>query len=171
MDEPSNTLPNLTKAVVVAGGAFVIDALVINVGVLGIVMLLFLFPVMLVRARRVKGDAPLYKRHVTVTALYLISAVGILLSIYINNSMAINRAERIIEACDRYNAEIGAYPDDLYDLIPDFIDRIPKAKHTYMNSRFSYGKEDGRHVLSFKVLPPSGINYYTMEEGKWGFRN
>lgn len=163
-------MPNLTKATAIALGVFIVDAFVLNIGALGLIVL-FMVPWMFAKALKVKGDRPLFKRHMTITGFYLASALAVLFSIYINNSIATERAERIISALKSYHAERGEYPEDIYDLIPDYINKIPKAKYSFMNSRFTYSVEDGKHVLSFMVLPPHGRSYYALEDGKWGFMN
>ena len=168
--EEARHLPNLTKATVLAGGVFIIDSFVINTGALGLIAIL-MAPWLIFRTIKARGDAALYKRHLTVTCMYVASGMAVLVSIYLNNSIAVKRAGTIIDALTQYRAELGEYPADVYDLVPDFIEKIPRAKYSYANQRFTYEVEEGRHVLSFGVLPPSGRSYYVMEDGKWGFKN
>jgi len=52
----------------------------------------------------------------------------VFVSTTLNNQLALHRAEKLIQACNSYKAEYKQYPDELEELVPEFISRVPSAK-------------------------------------------
>lgn len=56
-------------------------------------------------------------------------------------------AERIIAACEQFRAATGKYPDRLDELVPKYLNTIPRARYALMFSDFQYRNPDGKHQL------------------------
>lgn len=86
---------------------------------------------------------------------------------YINNKIAFSRATELIKVINKYNSDLGAYPDNLEALIPDYIKSIPSAKITLSDSEFLYFYDREKTLLLFTVLPPFGRRVYSFNMHKW----
>jgi hypothetical protein len=76
-------------------------------------------------------------------------------------------ADRLIQACERYREANGAYPERLDNLVPRYLNSIPRAKYRCLSSQFSYYASSQRHTLSWCELPPFGRSVYIFETGEW----
>lgn len=101
-------------------------------------------------------------------AVYL-SAVLMVFGLRIcNTALAKERAAAIIAAAESYRSAEGSYPDNLTQLVPRFLARIPsKAKMTLSDSGFRYISRAGRHSLSYVSFPPFGRRVYDFESASW----
>jgi len=61
------------------------------------------------------------------------------------------------------------YPENLSDLVPDFINKIPVAKYTLASNRFFYISSKNSHMLFYTSLPPSGRPTYSFEKQAWAY--
>lgn len=161
-----------TKTVIIAAALFIINAFVLNQGVIAVITIVIALPIMLIRAAFARKDKELLKKRLTSAGIYAVMAGMILISNRLNNNLARYRAEKIIEACERYKAKTGAYPKDLADLVPQFLGEVPKAKYLLSSSYdiFRYNvSSEGRHSIMYTETPPFGRPYYVLEERQWGY--
>jgi hypothetical protein len=56
----------------------------------------------------------------------------------LNNKIARSRAAMLIATCEEYRDKNSEYPENLSDLVPDFIKEIPVAKYTLASNRLIY---------------------------------
>jgi hypothetical protein len=112
--------------------------------------------------------------HVAACAIYALTFLLVWTYILTNRNMAARRADALIAACDAYDAKHGRYPDRLEELIPEFVDRIPRARYVVMWGEFDYyafpteGAER-HHTLKYVVVPPFGRRLYHLEERRWSY--
>ena len=87
------------------------------------------------------------------------------------NDIAQARAERIVEACQRYHEANGTYPAKLVDLVPQYLSAIPSAKYCGAWAEFFYHKspDDERAILWWVELPPFGCRTYNFAASRWGY--
>jgi hypothetical protein len=104
-------------------------------------------------------------RHVAVPALAMGLSVGLVAG---NNRLAEARARALVEVVERYRADHGEYPEDLEQLVPDYLPAIPRAKQALMFADFQYWTYEGEHTLMWTVLPPFGRRLYRFEDRQWG---
>ena len=73
-------------------------------------------------------------------------------------------------ACRQYEVRHGRLPDRLDELVPNFIPSVPLAKYTLMPpfNMFIYMARPGQHSLMWTVFPPFGRPYYVFEDNRWG---
>lgn len=147
---------------------FAIDG--ICLGQFGFAVLLFGWTV-LVRVPMIAlawKDRPLRAFRIKKVALYLLAVVGIMVLFIFNRQMGTQRADELVKAVEAYAAKRGQFPQNLEQLVPDFMSSIPLARYTLASNDFSYRTlPDGKHALSWTVTPPFARKSYTFEEKRW----
>jgi hypothetical protein len=63
--------------------------------------------------------------------------VMVIVMVKVNAYVAPLHADRLIVAIESYRATTGVYPNKLDDLVPKFIDHVPRAQYT-LDGRFWY---------------------------------
>lgn len=87
-------------------------------------------------------------------------------AMYLNAGKAARGAERLAAACEEYKAKTGAYPEDLCDLVPVYLDSVPRAKATVMWSRYRLRGHRVMYALDPWIMM---AGYYDLEEKRPGF--
>jgi hypothetical protein len=87
----------------------------------------------------------------------------------LQSKIANANAERIIAACEQFRAATGKYPDQLDELVPKYLNSIPRARYALMFSDFRYRNLDGNHQLLWDERPPFGRRIYDLEHRKWRY--
>jgi hypothetical protein len=157
------------KSIVVAVPLFIIDAFMLNQGIIALVILFIALPFMAVRTIKKREDGVELKKRLIIMGIYGTMVVLVFASNHLNNVIAKNRAEVIIKACEQYKLKNGVYPHVLSVLVPEFLNEIPTAKYTLLFNQFRYIASANHHSLMFEAIPPFGRSYYILEEKKWGF--
>jgi hypothetical protein len=83
--------------------------------------------------------------------------------------IAMANAARVIQACEAYREAKGAYPERLSDLVPCFLNSIPRAKYCCQYGEFRYVVSPQHHTLCWYQVPPFGTRTYTLEVGAWHY--
>jgi hypothetical protein len=161
-------MTNVMKSIVIAVSLFIVDALVLNQGIIALVILCVALPFMAVRTIKKREDSVALKKRLIIMGIYAIMVVLVFASNHLNNVIAKNRAEVIIKACEQYKLKNGVYPHVLSVLVPEFIQEIPTAKYTLLSNQFRYSASANHHSLMFAAIPPFGRSYYILEEKRWG---
>ncbi len=161
--------PKILKNVLFALSLFLIDAFLLNQGIIALVTLVFVLPILIIRVILKWKDKVLLKRRFVVIVICSVMVFLIIASNRINNKIALDRASTIISACNQYRIEHGVYPDKLNDLIPKYLDSIPPSKYVVSHNQFRYISSKDSHSLMFISIPPFGRRYYVLEEKRWGF--
>lgn len=162
--------PNIPITVtVVALALFFIDAFVLNQGVIALITLIIGLPILLIRTLVSYKDKALRKKRFIVVGIFSIMVFLILTSNGINNKIAEKRAELIIVACEEYKDKYGAFPSSLSALVPEFLDKIPRAKYTFSFNSYRYLTPEDKHEIMYVTLPPFGRRYYELENKRWGY--
>lgn len=86
----------------------------------------------------------------------------------LQRTIAMGNAERLIEACERYRQANGAYPERLAELVPRYLNAIPRAKYCCFQGEFWYIGAP-RPLLLWYEVPPFGRRIYNFERGDWGY--
>lgn len=159
---------------VIAACLFFVDAFVLNQGIIALgaaaIVIFILIPrILLARYRNDRDKATLLAWK---AAIYTLMAVAVWATNYGNNQIARQRADMLIEACRRFEAEHHRLPAQLEELVPEFAPEVPVAKYTLSPTvnRFSYiTTSSGRHLLFYVDLPPFGRPTYSFETGQWDY--
>lgn len=74
-------------------------------------------------------------------------------------------ADRVIKACDKFQAANGRYPKTLDELVPKYLTSIPPAKHCIMG-QFNYDASTNYATLSWTRY---GFyrRFYSFDERRW----
>ena len=159
----------MKKTIIIAVTVLILDAYFLNQGFIAAVFLLLVAPITLISAFFAWKKTDVRQRRLSDAGIYLIMAVTVLAYIQLGNSRAAKKAELLIAACAQYRSVHMTYPESLIDLVPDFIDRIPKAKYAYAAGQFHYASREGSHLLWYVSFPPFGKRAYSFETKEWGF--
>lgn len=68
----------------------------------------------------------------------LVTILLIYLSIQVQLTIAMHNAERLGEQCRLYEMDKGIYPNELENLVPDYINRLPQAGLAWYSPEFRY---------------------------------
>jgi hypothetical protein len=98
----------------------------------------------------------------------LVTGVFVVTNYSVQSRIAMHNAERLIQACERYREANGNYPEQLGDLVPRYVNSVPRAKYCCSASEFMY-RGQPRHTLSWWECPPFGRRVYNLETGKWRY--
>jgi hypothetical protein len=79
-----------------------------------------------------------------------------------------DNAERLIEACERYREANETYPERLGELVPRYLNSIPRAKYCCSWGEFWYFGAP-RPLLLWYEIPPFGRKIYNFERGTWRY--
>ena len=153
---------------------FVLDAIVVGQGFLSSLVLCVAVGVQLIFAvlKAFKDSRRRALFHVGAAAIYALTFALVWAYIVTDWRMAARRADALVAACHAYQAKYGRYPERLEELVPEFVDRVPRAKYVVMGGTFEYSVwpaegAERRHMLRYVVVPPFGRRLYYMEERRW----
>ena len=86
-----------------------------------------------------------------------------------NNRVAASRGETLVSAVNAFHTKYQRYPESLSALVPEFIERVPRAKYTLLYGDFMYVKSEGGALLYYIARPPFGRPTYDFNRGAWGY--
>ncbi len=102
---------------------------------------------------------------------------------HFQGTIAMGNAAHVIQACERYREATGSYPKRLDELVPRYLNKVPRAKYCLLYGEFWYWgprvfadrtadqteNQTPRAILTWYELPPYGRRIYAFETGKWGY--
>lgn len=164
------TPPTLRPTIIIAICLYVFDGLIVGEGVIGVFVFIVVFlagGIRILPATRRK-DRVLMRFHAARIGVYLLMAVAIAGTLFINGRIASHRAEQIIAACRQYESRNHRLPERLQELVPEFLPSVPRAKYTLWYGDFNYllGSEN-THYLRYMIYPPISQAIYSFEDGRW----
>jgi len=158
-----------TKALFLSLCIYFVDAVFYGQGgialVTAVVVVLWHFPKIVMAASR--KDSKIARERVIRAGIYALMAVMVFLTVFLNNRLAAQRAEKLIQACDQYHSKYRQYPRGLADLVPEFMEEIPRAKLTLSNNHFLYIYRDQGPLLAYYAVPPFGRRMYDFKHRQW----
>jgi len=83
--------------------------------------------------------------------------------IKLDNSFARSGAVRLAAACEEYKAKTGSYPETVRELVPGYLPKMPRARHTIMWAQYAIV---GDKVM-FLLEPGLLANSYEIPSGAW----
>lgn len=151
-----------------AAALIVVDAFVINQGVIAAVVAVWVLVISLPRAAFSK--VPDQRRLRLARIGILLGAAAVVFALNgANNRLAEQRAQRLVAAVKGFHQKHQRYPSTLEELVPEFIDRVPRAKYTLGSGDFRYLSGPKTHALLYVKFPPFGRPTYNFEQGRWGY--
>jgi hypothetical protein len=143
----------------IVASLLVIEELVVGTGI-GCVAILVgaaLLIVYFLGRRKSRGQLVL-------AAVYALTGIVSFVVIQTNWRTAEARSQPIITACKQFHAKYQRYPEELRELVPEFIPAVPHAGYTLISRRFNYFPS--RPAIGFAVMF-HGIASYDFQENKW----
>lgn len=133
------------------------DAFLLNQGVIAAITGI----VLLVRLPRIFREevVAVQRSRLRNWAIYMMAVVLVFVLNVANNRIAQRRADILISAVKAYHAKYQCYPESLKELVPEFTERIPRAKYTLIFNLFRYWKTGDSAILSYCVVPPYPHSY------------
>lgn len=143
------------------------DALVLGQGFIAAALLLAVVIGLLPKAWLLGRIGAPVTPTLGLAARCLACATAIMLTINLNNLLARQRGEAVVDAIRHYRAVAGHYPAALDELVPHYLDAVPRAKYTLSFNRFDYVNQSGRTALAYAETPPFGRVVYDFERRRW----
>jgi hypothetical protein len=159
---------DLRKTCIWAAVLIAVDAFVLNQGVISFLVGAWMLLVATPRAIFYTKDPALRRQHLARAGILFTAAALVIGLNKANNQVAQSRAETLIAAVKAFHRQNHRYPEKLEELVPGFIDRVPRAKYTYSSS-FQYRSWPNSHTLIYAYLPPFGRRVYYFEHDEWGY--
>jgi len=105
-------------------------------------------------------------RHLARVAIFLAAALLVFGLNWANNLIAERRFEMLITSIKAFKHEHQRYPAKLDELVPEFLDHVPRAKYTLGFSAFHYDALPDYHNLFYVETPPFGRPAYKFEKNE-----
>jgi len=168
-EQTHKPIRSLPKVLLLAAILIVLDAFVINQGIIALLIgfwLVFIdLPWILFSKRYANRRYQVLRNNF----IYFLAVISVFAFNVVNNKIARNRAENLISTVFLFQKDNGSFPDTLTSLIPKYTDSIPIAKFTFFNNRFYYWKSNNSATLMYVSFPPFGRPYYDFGKQKWGY--
>lgn len=173
MSTPTETTlaRQLRGSLLIATALYFVDAIWLGQGAIAVFTLLILFFIVLPRTLWAWKNKPLRNLRAAKLLVYLMMAIAIGTTIRIDLNQAKRHAETLIVALKQYQARHGSYPEQLEQLVPEFLPTIPQARFCLTANTFFYRAADNSHTLSYMVMPPFGWESHNLETGRWTIRD
>ena len=91
----------------------------------------------------------------------------ILLLVTLNNRIRDANAQQIIDAVERFRRERPLYPDSLQQLVPLYLDQVPRANYTLMGQGFRYAGDAEDPRLAYLTAMPYRGRFYRFATRQW----
>ena len=98
----------------------------------------------------------------------VVTGLFVVVNYSVQRTIAMGNAECLIQACERYREDNGAYPERLGELLPRYLNSVPRAKYCCSRSEFWYFRAP-RPLLVWYEVPPFGRRVYNFETGNWRY--
>ena len=158
----------LRKVLVLAALLVLVDAFVLNQGILAFVVvawsLIVRLPMVALLPRYAGSRGPRLRN----IALYVGASILVWACNAWNNSLAEKRGAEIVDAVKSFHGLHRRYPKSLEELVPAHLERVPLAKYTLTFNRFQYIAGDNP-LLMYNDLPPFGRPVYSFARGEWSY--
>jgi hypothetical protein len=83
--------------------------------------------------------------------------------------IAETNAPQIVRACEEFHVANARFPQTLDELVPRYMQSIPRAKYCLAYGEFLYWNIDGRPILVWYAVPPFGRKIYDFENRRWNY--
>ena len=98
----------------------------------------------------------------------LVTLLLVLANYAVRKSIATANAAKIVRACESYREANGRYPDELGELVPVYVNSIPRAKYCCSWAEFVYYRSPRYPILWWYPMPFAKM-VYNFDTGTWLF--
>ncbi|MFH0822840.1 MAG: hypothetical protein V2B18_08810 [Pseudomonadota bacterium] len=160
---------SLRPTIIAALCLFVLDSVVLHqlsMAMMTVLALVFrLIPMTLYHA--IKGNRGIAVIRAQKVLVYLVTVTAIFISFNLNNRLAEQRAEGVIGAIDKFHDQRGHYPKSLQELVPEYLEVIPRANFTLTGGRFDYFSYGDAPSLMYYSYWPFARRHFNFKGRKW----
>jgi hypothetical protein len=171
---PPSLLRQSITTLLLAGTIFLFDVLIAQQGFISLLAVFVAVAILVPRALFAWKKPGVLRLRLFRAGIYVgcgLAGVGL---VKWNNRIAHERAEQIIAACQQFKTKHQRFPDQLSELVPEFLPQVPvprpltlnPGQFWYLNSEQSNTRQ---HLLIYTSIPPFGKRRYSLEEGRWIF--
>jgi hypothetical protein len=87
----------------------------------------------------------------------------------VQSKIARANAEKIVAACEQYRTRSGRFPQTLDELVPNYLQFIPRSKYCLIWDNYQYFNNNGSPMLVWVDIPPFGRPTYDFQNRQWGY--
>lgn len=156
------------RALALSAALILIDAVWLGQGVIAAFVAIWLIIISLPRSFLARY-APVRTLRLRNIAIYLGAVALIVVFNVINNRVAQARAEKLVAAVEAFHAKTGFYPRTLQELVPTYINGVPRAKYSLAFNQFMYWRTQESALLLYVSMPPFGRPAYFFGEKRWSY--
>ena len=116
-----------------------------------------------------RGRRPLALNRLQRAGIYLALAILAVGAGRLQMAVMRRHADRVVRACQRYQAEHGAYPESLEALVPGYLEAIPSVNFALLSGSYHYSRRglNDPPMLWYHDLGPASRQSYSFQEGRW----
>ncbi|MEW6349384.1 MAG: hypothetical protein AB1646_10005 [Thermodesulfobacteriota bacterium] len=167
--EGAKARKSLWKTIVVASCLFALDAIVLNLPSIAVAtafaLFFWLIPATLYHAIKENREMEVFCAKKVL--VYLVMVAAIFVSFSLNNRLAEQRAEVLVAAIDKFHDHKGSYPKSLQELVPEYLDAIPRANYTVSAGTFFYFFDGDSARLMYYCGPPFHRRIFRFKGREW----
>lgn len=160
------------RTMLIAAALVLVDGILLGQGFIsmffGAGLILLWVPCLLIWSLIRKDRAGLTFRLRNI-GIYVIAIALVFGCVLVNNSVARSRADDLIVAVKAFYTKYHHYPENLDQLVPEFIDKVPRPKYIGYSNAFIYHGYSNDAALIYVSVPPFGRKRYKFSTDKWGF--
>ena len=158
------------KIAIIAFCLMVLDAFILGIPFLGLIIMFFLIAASGISAIIFLFRDKQYSKLYAIKALiYFTGFIGIIGIFKFNVYIGGENANSVIKAVNSYYVDTGLYPDNLNQLIPNYLNRIPNCAYRIMDYKYRYYVDQDSAQLMWTVMPPWGRRIYNFKNAEWRY--
>ncbi len=153
---------------VIACCLLLFDAFFMGVPIFGSIILIFLVLasgisaiIFLFRNKRIS------KLYAIKALIYFISFISIIGIFKFNTYIGERNANILVNAINSYHADTGIYPENLDQLVPNYLENIPNCAYRMGDNKYRYHIDQDRTDLMYTKVPPFGRRIYYFKTAEW----
>lgn len=100
-------------------------------------------------------------------AAYGCAAVAMAGIVTLNRALAVRGAEEIVAAVENFHAAEHRYPEQLEELVPRFLDRLPRGDVRPYGTVYRYWGEGAARYVSYSMPPWPVLRIYDFRTRQW----
>jgi hypothetical protein len=160
------------KIAIIAFCLLIFDAFIFGTPFFGLIIMFFLVVASGISAIIfLFRDKQISKLYAIKALIYFTGFIGIIGVFKFNVYIGGENANIVIKAINSYYADTGFYPDDLNQLIPNYLDNIPNCAYRIMDYKYRYYLDQENANLMWTVIPPWGRRNYNFLDAEWTYRD
>jgi hypothetical protein len=95
----------------------------------------------------------------------VVTGILVYANFVVQEKISLSNAAIIIQACEHYHSDNGAYPEKLTDLVPHYLSSIPRAKYSLGSDKFTYNGSDQAFLMYWKQF--GWPRFYDLRKRYW----